>query len=213
MPGSKQLSFLFLLILLSGPLCAQQEGRKDDWVKLHMAGFSYDHSFRVLEETIGGDKRNLEYGVHSLGLHYSSFSGARLGFVTDLTLLFPFITSYESESGKSNSGFSLDYMGSVGWRLEYAPFTVIPYVGFHADYGFLSKDPVDDNESNHMLSLGFGGGVKGIYEISEHKGIFLGLRGTFNSVEFSSADYDSREIQLERKFTVTVSSGYSWRPR
>lgn len=202
-----------MIYIPTASLYAQEAERRDDWVKLHMAGVSYDYSFRVLEETIGNDKHNLEYRVHSLGLNYSSFSGARLGFVTDLTLLFPFMTSYESESEKSNSGFSLDYMGSVGWRLDYTPVAFIPYVGFHADYGFLSKDPVDDDESNHMLSLGFGTGVKAVYEISEGKGIFLGLRGTFNSVEFSSADYDSREIQLERKFTFTLSSGYSWRPR
>ncbi len=211
------LIFLFITLSLSAqteiPGEEQERPRRDDWKKIHMAGFAYDHSYKLLEETIGDDTKDLKYRTHSFGLGYSSFSGARLGFVTDITALFPLITSYGSDSAESNSGFALDYLGSVGWRLELEPFELIPYVGFNVDYGFLSRDPVDNDNSNHMISLGLGTGIKAVYEIAGGKGVFLGLRGTWNSVEFSSADYDSREIQLVRKFTLTANAGYSWRPR
>ena len=204
---------LTLLLLSSFSLSAQEKEQKDDWVKIHMAGLSYGYSHKTLEETIDNDTENLKYSVNSIGLNYSSFSGDRLGFLSDAALLFPITTKYGSDSAKSNGGFTLDYLGSVGWRLEYKPFTVIPYVGFQADYGFISKDPVDDNKSNHMISLGLGTGVKGIYETAEDKGIFMGIRMTYNSLEFSSADYDSREIQLKHKFTLLLNAGYSWRSK
>ena len=213
MSGMKRILILSIILSLSTALFAQEEMHKDEWKRIQMVGLAYNYSSKVLEETIGDDKIDLKYGIHSLGINYCSFSGDRLGFVTDATLLIPVSTKYESESAEPNGGFTLDYMGSIGWRLVVSPFTLIPYLGFHADYGYLSKDPVDDDKSNHMISLGFGTGIRAVYDISEGKGIYLGLRGIFDSVEFTTADYDSREIQLKRKFSVMLSSGYSWRPR
>ena len=213
MSGKKTYLLLLILLTLTTTLSAQEEVMKDDWKRIHMAGLAYDFSYKILEETTGDDTVDLKYRINSLGLNYSSFNGDRLGLLSDVSIFIPVSTSYGSDSARFNSGFTLDYTGSIAWRLQFSSFTLIPFAGFHADYSYLSEDPVDENKSNHMISVGLGTGIKGIYEISEGRGVFLGLRGSFNTLEFSSADYDSREIQLVRKFTVMLSTGYSWRPR
>ncbi|MBF9015094.1 MULTISPECIES: hypothetical protein [unclassified Oceanispirochaeta] len=208
------LSILSILTLLFTTSVFSQEIEQEenviDWNQIHMVGISYQQSFKNLNEASGTDTEKLEYNIQSLGLNYGSFTGSRLGFYSDIYLLLPFQSKYESDSNESNSGFSLDYMGAVGWSLWAGPIGFLPYIGFHTQYTFLNRDPLDENQSNHMISVGMGAGIKFLIKLNEKNNIFTGIKGSLDTIEFTSASYDSREIQLRNKISYMVSLGYAY---
>lgn len=202
-----------LALLFTTPVFSQEIGQEEnviDWNQIHMVGISYQQSYKNLDAVSGTDTEELEYNIQSLGLNYGSFTGSRLGYYSDLYLLIPFQSQYESDSNESNSGFSLDYMGAVGWSLWAGPIGFLPYIGFHTQYTFLNRDPLDENQSNHMISVGMGAGIKFLIKLNEKNNIYTGIKGNLDTIEFTSASYDSREIQLRNKMSYMVSLGYSY---
>lgn len=188
----------------------EDEEKEIDWNQIHMLGISYKQSYKTMDVESGSDLNELKYGIQSLGINYGSFSGSRLGFFSDLNLLIPFMSTYESEEKENNSGFSLDYTGSVGWSLWSGSFGFLPYLGFHTQYTFLRRDPLDENQSNHMLSFGMGVGLKILIKINEINNLYAGIKGSLDTIEFTTASYDSREIQLRNKMSYMLSIGYAY---
>lgn len=181
-----------------------------DWNQIHFAGISFQQNFKNMDAESGENSEMLKYSIQSLGLNYGNFSGSRLGFYSDLNLLIPFRSQIEAAGYTINSGFSVDYMGTVGWNLWTGSFGFLPFIGFHTQYTYLKKDPLDDNQSNHMLSVGIGTGIKFILKINEKHNIYAGARGSYDTIEFTNASYDSREIQLRNKVSYLVSIGYAY---
>jgi hypothetical protein len=203
---------LWLLIssmILFPVLISSQEISLEDIKHIYMAGISFSQNFKTVDEMTGAHSEDLHYSLNSAGLNYSSFTGDRLGFFSDVNILMPFTSSYESSSPESNRGFSLDYMGGIGWNLRIQRITFLPAAGFHGDYTFLSKDPLDENMSNHLFSFGLGVNLKMLYRIKEKHHVFWGIRGGLDTIEFTSASYDSRVIRLKTKWTYLLSAGYA----
>lgn len=224
MPASPLPCLIILILLITIPLFSQDdlqekperiplaeiEKKEIDWNQIHLLGLSYQQSFKTMDVVSGSDTDELNYGIQSLGVNYGNFSGSRLGFYSDLYLQFPFLSNFESDATENNSGFSLDYTGSVGWSLWAGSVGFLPYMGFHTQYTFLSKDPLDKNQSNHMLSFGMGAGLKVLIKINEKNNLYAGIKGSLDTIEFTSASYDSREIQLRHKMSYMVSIGYAF---
>ncbi|QEN07682.1 hypothetical protein EXM22_06650 [Oceanispirochaeta crateris] len=198
---------VLLFLFLPGTIDSQEINTK--LKQIHMGGFSYSQSIKNHEESIGTTSSDLQYSLKSAGLNYGSFRGDRLGFISDINVIFPFSSAYNSQESDKNTGLILDYMGGVGWNLGQKSLVFLPAIGFHGDYSYLSKDPVDENTSNHMFSFGIGIGLKILYKINAQNAIFTGIRGGLDTIEFSSATYDSREIRMKTKWTYIVSAGYA----
>jgi hypothetical protein len=223
-PASQLPCLIMMILLITVPLFSQDnlqdspeiiplpenEKKEIDWNQIHMLGLSYQQSYKAMDVVSGSDTEELNYGIQSLGVNYGSFSGSRLGFYSDLYLQLPFLSNFESDATENNSGFSLDYIGSVGWSLWAGSIGFLPYLGFHTQYTFLSKDPLDENQSNHMLSFGMGAGLKILIKINEKNNIYAGVKGSLDTIEFTSASYDSREIQLRNKMSYMASIGYAY---
>lgn len=215
---------IILLLLISLPLFSQDdiqenpeinplleiEKKEIDWNQIHLVGLSYQQSYKTIEAVSGSDTEKLNYTIQSLGINYGNFSGSRLGFYSDLYLQVPFLSNFESGETEKNSGFSLDYTGSVGWSLWTGSIGFLPYLGFHTQYTFLSRDPLDENQSNHMLSFGMGAGLKILFKINEKNNLYAGIKGSLDTIEFTSASYDSREMQLQNKMSYMASIGYAY---
>jgi len=178
--------------------------------RIRTAGLSLSSSYKTLESRFGNEEENLDYSVTTSGLNYGSFTGGRLGFVSDLNLCVPLITRFESETASGFGGVSLGYLGGIGWNLHGERAGIQPYTGFHMNYMFLMEDPIDQKMSNHILSFGLGTGSRVFYSINENHLIYIGLNLNMDTIEFTSASYDSREIKLLYCLSWLVSAGYAW---
>ncbi|MDC7232482.1 MAG: hypothetical protein PQJ58_04585 [Spirochaetales bacterium] len=192
------------------PVLPELEEKIIDWNQIHMGGISFQQSFKTIEVSSEGSASDVTYSLLSPGIHYAGYSGSLIGFLSDFYLSFPISSRLESGGTDNNFGVSFDYMGAVAWNLWAGPAGFLPYIGFHTQYTFLEKDPMDENLSNHMLSFGIGAGVKILFKLSDRHNLYTGINGCLDTIEFTNASYDSREVQLSRKILYSVSLGYAY---
>jgi len=178
--------------------------------RIHTAGLTFSSVYKTLESRYGDEIENLNYSVTEAGLNYGSFTGGRLGFVSDVNLCVPLITRFESDTTTGFGGLSLGFLGGIGWNLRWDKIGLQPYTGFHFNYMLLVEDPIDQKMSNHILSFGLGAGSRIFYSIRDGHNLFVGLNLNLDTIEFTSASYDSREIKLLYNLSWLVSAGYAW---
>ncbi len=204
-----------LLVILSPSILLSQElpaleQTSIDWNVFNMAGLSFSSSYRTISESSGSGKQ--EYRTDAIGITYTNFTGSRIGFFSQLSASFPFGIQQEGEEWEINTGFILDYTGAVGWTLKAGNFGFMPYAGFHTAYTFLSRDPSDNDNSNHMISFGLSLGCNFLFYLNRKSSLYGGLGGYIDTIEFTSASYDSRNRHLERKLAYMLSIGYAYTP-
>ncbi len=206
---------LSLFILISPVLLYSQETAGEatiDWNVFNMGGVSWSRSYRTISDDSESESKTLKYQTDAAGLNYTNFTGSRIGFFSQLTASFPFRTRKEGENWENNAGFVLDYSGAVGWTFKAGRFGFMPFAGFHTAYTFLSRDPFDDGSSSHMASFGLSLGCNFLFYLNKNDSLFGGLSGYIDTIEFTSASYDSRNVQAERKMAYMISLGYAYTP-
>jgi len=203
--------FLFIFTFhISSQESSSQEPAVTNPDRIHTAGIIFNQSFKSLESRYGDNTETLRYSITSAGISYGSFTGGRLGFVSDLNVCLPLIINFESQKTTGVEGISTGYLGGIGWNLWNGKTGVQPYLGFHMNYLLLTKDPIDQNMSNHILSFGLGGGTKAFYSISKNRHLYISAVFYIDTIEFSSASYDSREIKMVNNISCLISAGYGW---
>ncbi len=208
------MTILILLFLIISGVNAQEAEDSSapltDPDIVRMAGMTFSQSFKTLESRLNGETDTLKYSISSAGIHYGSFTGGRLGFVSDVNVCVPFLIDYETDEMIGSGGFSLAYLGGIGWNLWRGKTGIQPYAGFHIGYTLLSEDPIDQKQSNHILTFGLGTGSRLFYTLKDKNHLYLSLGMNIDTMEFSSASYDSREIKLQYNLSYLISIGYGW---